>query len=56
MAASFAIEQVGMPVLSIDESGERWNGVVVGERMRELEGRSGDGGEGLAGRMAGVSI
>lgn len=56
VAASFAIEQVGMPVLSIDESGERWNGVVVGERMRELEGRSGDGGEGLAGRMAGVSI
>ena len=56
VAASFAIEQVGMPVLSIDESGERWNGVAVGERMRELEGRSGDGGEGLAGRMAGVSI
>ncbi|KFZ25421.1 hypothetical protein V502_00106 [Pseudogymnoascus sp. VKM F-4520 (FW-2644)] len=56
VAASFAIEQVGMPVLSIDENGERWNGVVVGERMRELEARSGDGGEGLARGMAGVSI
>ncbi|KFY91032.1 hypothetical protein V500_04828 [Pseudogymnoascus sp. VKM F-4518 (FW-2643)] len=56
VAASFAIEQVGMPVLSVDESGEKWNGIVAGERMRELEGRSGDGGEGLAGRMAGVSI
>ncbi|OBT91705.1 hypothetical protein VE01_10257 [Pseudogymnoascus verrucosus] len=57
VAASLAIEQVGMPVLSFDEKGgERWNGVDVGERMRELEGRGGGGDEGLAGRMAGVSI
>ncbi|OAF61533.1 hypothetical protein VC83_02219 [Pseudogymnoascus destructans] len=57
VAASLAIEQVGMPVLSFDEWGEeRWNGVDVGERMRELEGRRGVGDEGLAGRMVGVSI
>lgn len=58
MAASFAIEQVGMPVLSTDASGkETWNGVVVAERMRDLEGRRGSlvGGV-LAGEMAGVSI
>lgn len=57
VAASLAIEQVGMPILSTDESGkERWNGVVVGERMKELKGRRGSGAEGLAMGMAGVSI
>ncbi|KFY42319.1 hypothetical protein V495_04573 [Pseudogymnoascus sp. VKM F-4514 (FW-929)] len=58
VAASLAIEQVGMPVLSTDGSGkETWNGVVVAERMRDLEGRRGSlvGGV-LAGEMAGVSI
>ncbi|KAH6666326.1 pfkB family carbohydrate kinase-like protein [Halenospora varia] len=34
VAASFAIEQVGMPVLKIDDLGvETWNGVEVEERM-----------------------
>lgn len=57
MAASLAIEQVGMPVVSVDERGkERWNGVLVGERMKELESRSAGGDEGLASGLAGVSI
>ncbi|RDL33769.1 Uncharacterized protein BP5553_08137 [Venustampulla echinocandica] len=37
VAASLAIEQVGMPVLGSDESGrETWNGVVVEERLEEF--------------------
>ena len=37
VAASFAIEQVGMPVLKIDEEGrETWNGVVVDDRLNEF--------------------
>ena len=37
VAASFAIEQVGLPVLTIDEKGnERWNGIGVGERLKDL--------------------
>ena len=42
VAASFAIEQVGFPVLSVDGEGrERWNGVCVEERLGELRGRLG---------------
>ncbi|KAK4238638.1 hypothetical protein C8A03DRAFT_14912 [Achaetomium macrosporum] len=40
VAASFAIEQVGVPVLSLDEEGrETWNGVRVEERLREFQER-----------------
>jgi sugar/nucleoside kinase (ribokinase family) len=35
VAASFMIEQVGVPVLETEEGKERWNGVVVEERMKE---------------------
>ncbi|KAI9794729.1 MAG: hypothetical protein M1833_007386 [Piccolia ochrophora] len=35
VAASFAIEQIGMPELGHDESGERWNGVDVSDRVKE---------------------
>jgi sugar/nucleoside kinase (ribokinase family) len=36
VAASFAIEQVGMPLLGKDEMGrERWNGALVEERLDE---------------------
>jgi sugar/nucleoside kinase (ribokinase family) len=35
VAASFMIEQVGVPVLETKEGKERWNGVVVEERMKE---------------------
>lgn len=36
VAASFAIEQVGMPVLGKDEMGrETWNGVLVEDRLDE---------------------
>jgi hypothetical protein len=36
VAASFAIEQVGMPMLGTDEQGrETWNGAVVDERLEE---------------------
>jgi sugar/nucleoside kinase (ribokinase family) len=36
VAASFAIEQVGMPVLGKDETGrETWNGVLIQERLDE---------------------
>lgn len=46
VAASFAIEQVGMPVLRVDENGrETWNGVDVGERIEEFERRCGGGKE-----------
>lgn len=42
VAASFAIEQVGMPELSVGEDGvERWNGVLVGERLRGYLSRVG---------------
>ncbi|KAA8895523.1 Ribokinase-like protein [Sphaerosporella brunnea] len=34
VAASFAIEQMGLPTLSQEQQGERWNGVSVEERMR----------------------
>ncbi|KAI1761107.1 Ribokinase-like protein [Hypoxylon sp. FL1150] len=40
VAASFAIEQVGPPVLGKDEDGrETWNGVVVDERFEEFKTR-----------------
>ncbi|KAG9635549.1 Ribokinase-like protein, partial [Aureobasidium melanogenum] len=35
VAASFMIEQVGVPVLQVEEGVERWNGVIVKERMEE---------------------
>ncbi|KAF2849481.1 PfkB family carbohydrate kinase-like protein [Plenodomus tracheiphilus IPT5] len=39
VSASFAIEQVGMPVLSYTRDGETWNGVRVGDRLSEFKGR-----------------
>lgn len=37
VAASFAIEQVGMPILSQDDEGnETWNGVCVRDRLRDF--------------------
>ncbi|KAH0607518.1 uncharacterized protein H6S33_002552 [Morchella sextelata] len=41
VAASFAIEQIGIPVLEKAEGGrgERWNGVEVGKRFEEYRGR-----------------
>lgn len=36
IAASFAIEQVGMPVLSQDEDGEMWNRERVQQRLSEF--------------------
>lgn len=40
VAASFAIEQVGPPVLGADEEGkETWNGVRVDERFEEFKNR-----------------
>ncbi len=40
VSASFAIEQVGMPVLGQDEQGrEVWNGARVDERLEEFERR-----------------
>lgn len=44
VSASFAIEQVGMPTLTADQNGERWNGVKVEERVWEFERRCGFGG------------
>lgn len=42
VAASFAIEQVGVPVLGTNEAGqETWNGVVVQERLDEMKARVG---------------
>jgi sugar/nucleoside kinase (ribokinase family) len=46
VAASFAIEQVGMPVLGKDEVGrETWNGFLVEERLeqyvKKVKGRLG---------------
>ncbi|KAL2267757.1 hypothetical protein VTJ83DRAFT_5034 [Remersonia thermophila] len=41
VAASLAIEQVGFPVLTVDEEGrERWNGVRVEERLAEYRERA----------------
>ena len=37
VAASFMIEQVGVPLLECEEGKERWNGVVVEERIEEYE-------------------
>lgn len=39
VAASFAIEQVGMPVLGQGGQGETWNGVDVGQRLSEFKQR-----------------
>jgi len=40
VAASFAIEQVGVPVLGVDEHGnETWNSVRVDDRLSEYMGR-----------------
>ncbi|THX38101.1 Ribokinase-like protein [Aureobasidium pullulans] len=39
VAASFMIEQVGAPVLQTEGGKERWNGVVVEERMKEYSMR-----------------
>jgi sugar/nucleoside kinase (ribokinase family) len=42
VAASFAIEQVGMPVLEKGEERngeEKWNGIIVDERLGELRKR-----------------
>ncbi|KAG0638093.1 Ribokinase-like protein [Tuber brumale] len=39
VAASFAIEQVGMPKLEMVDGEERWNGVSVRERMEEYRER-----------------
>ncbi|KAL8382702.1 hypothetical protein RB595_006474 [Gaeumannomyces hyphopodioides] len=49
VAASFAIEQVGLPVLAVgaDGSGETWNGVRVEDRVGEYFGRLGINPEGV---------
>lgn len=39
VSASFAIEQVGMPVLAHDTNGETWNGVRVEDRVFEFQQR-----------------
>ena len=40
VAASFAVEQVGVPVLGrADDGRETWNGVVVDDRLAEYTGR-----------------
>ncbi|KAI8941714.1 hypothetical protein NX059_002921 [Plenodomus lindquistii] len=39
VSASFAIEQVGMPVLSYTPDGETWNGVRVDDRLSEFKDR-----------------
>lgn len=39
VAASFMIEQVGVPILQTKEGKEIWNGVVVEERMKEYSMR-----------------
>lgn len=42
VAASFAIEQVGVPALGFNEEGEEtWNGVKVSDRLSELQERIG---------------
>lgn len=40
VAASFAIEQIGMPSLGQDSNGETWNGVHVFERLAEFKKRT----------------
>lgn len=39
IAASFAIEQVGMPILSETRDGEVWNGMHVADRLSAFEQR-----------------
>lgn len=39
ISASFAIEQVGMPVLAQTPQGETWNGISVEERLSEFKQR-----------------
>ena len=39
VAASFALEQVGMPVMSGEEDGELWNGVSVSGRSLDYRAR-----------------
>jgi sugar/nucleoside kinase (ribokinase family) len=39
ISASFAIEQVGMPMLGSDEQKETWNGVAVDQRLAEFKER-----------------
>jgi sugar/nucleoside kinase (ribokinase family) len=39
VAASFAIEQVGMPTLTYHTEGERWNGEVVEDRFESFRRR-----------------
>lgn len=39
VAASFAIEQIGMPTLGRAEGEETWNDDSVGKRIRELQQR-----------------
>ncbi|KAF2999020.1 hypothetical protein E8E13_008136 [Curvularia kusanoi] len=41
VSASFAIEQVGMPVLGQGPQGETWNGVSVEERLSEFKEKLG---------------
>lgn len=41
ISASFAIEQVGMPVLAHSAQGETWNGIRVEERLSEFKQRLG---------------
>jgi hypothetical protein len=39
ISASFAIEQIGMPVLDRTGTIEKWNGVDVGDRLAEFKER-----------------
>lgn len=39
VAASFAIEQIGMPTLEKADKGETWNGADAFERLREFKDR-----------------
>ena len=39
VAASFVIEQVGMPILSKDSRGETWNGICVIDRLASYKSR-----------------
>jgi sugar/nucleoside kinase (ribokinase family) len=39
IAASFCIEQVGMPTLMDHQDGERWNGETVAERLAQFRTR-----------------
>lgn len=40
ISASFAIEQVGMPILRSGGQGETWNGIKVEDRLAEYKSRS----------------